>query len=383
LRLAYVANPYSIHTQRWMRYFIGRGHEVHLIGVSPTRKPLVPSTMPSGVVLYDLATQINVRKLRYLVWGFATRRIVHRIQPDILHAHQVAGDGWVGAATGFHPFVVTAWGSDLLVGPERSWIQRQLARWVLRRADYVTCVSKSLAQVARPLGIDPRHLEVVPWGVDTDIFHPISDFDKATLRARLGLGSGPIVLSMRAVQSLYNPLDIARSIARVLEQVPAAHFIIRTYDYDQGLLNRFQTIVRKCHATDAVRYVGELPDDHSIADLYRAADVAVSVPSSDGTPLSVLEALACGLVPVLSDVSSLHEWIVHEHEGLFVPVGDVKAISAAIVRLIKESALRSELRLNGARLIRQRGDSRVWMRRSEEIYQHLLESPLPTQERAF
>jgi glycosyltransferase involved in cell wall biosynthesis len=369
LRLAYVANPYSIHTQRWMRYFIGRGHEVHLIGVSPTRKPLVPSTMPSGVVLYDLATQINVRKLRYLVWGFATRRIVHRIQPDILHAHQVAGDGWVGAATGFHPFVVTAWGSDLLVGPERSWIHRRLARWVLGQADYVTCVSKTLATAACALGARPGRTDVVHWGIDTSIFKPSPS--NRTLRQQLDLSPGPVVLSIRALRPLYNSLDIARAIPRVLQKVPDAQFIVRTYSYDPDLLARFQSVAEECGAAAVIQYVGDLPDDDTIADLYRMSDVAVSVPSSDGTPLSVLEAMACGTSLVVSDLPSLREWITDGRNGLLVPVGNVEALAEAIIQLLRNSQWRAEFRRQNQRLIQERANRQTEMAKMEALYNSL------------
>jgi len=125
-------------------------------------------------------------------------------------------------------------------------------------------------------------------------------------------------------------------------------------------------------ATEAVQYVGDLPDDYAIADLYRLADVAVSVPSSDGTPLSVLESLACGTPVVLSDLPALREWVQGQQEGLFAPVGDVQAVGTAIVRLVVDNTLRRELRTNGLALIRQRADSRVWMARAEEMYRGLI-----------
>ena len=130
MRLCFISNPNSIHTQRWVHYFAGRGHEVHLIGDKPPA-----AAPPPGIHFYDLTSQTNARKLRYLLWSQQVRRLMQTIQPDVLHAHQVASAGWLGAAAGWHPFLVTSWGSDLLVGPRRSWVQRQLARWVLRQAD--------------------------------------------------------------------------------------------------------------------------------------------------------------------------------------------------------------------------------------------------------
>jgi glycosyltransferase involved in cell wall biosynthesis len=369
VRLCYIANPNSIHTQRWLRYFAKRGYEIHLIAVRTPQQ-----TVPAGVILYDLTAQINTRKLRYLPWTGVVRRIVRQVRPDILHAHQVANAGWLGAAAGYHPLIVTAWGSDLLVGPGRFWTQRQLARWVIRQADYVTCVSQSLAQAARSLGADPSRLEVAPWGVNTDIFHPTPD--REGLRAQLGLGRNPTVLSLRAMQSLYNPLSIAQAIPRVLDRIPTARFIIRTYNCDRDVLAQFQAIVRENRATGSVTYVSDLPDEQAIADQCRVADVAVSVPSSDGTPSSVLEAMACGTPAVLSDLPSLHEWVRHEKEGLFIPTGDVAALSAAIVRLLTDEALRSELGASSAQVIRERADAKVWMHRAEKIYQRLVERSL-------
>jgi len=314
----------------------------------------------------------NVRKVRYVAWGLLARRIVHRIQPDLLHAHQVAGPGWLAAAAGYHPLLVTAWGSDLLLGPGRSRAQNVLARWVLRRADYVTCVSRGLARAALALGADPARTEAVPWGVDTGIFHPAPDTgSRDEIRAGWRFGHAPVVLSLRPLRPMYNPLGVARAVPLVLERVPTAFFVIRSYHPDPTLLASFQAAVEGQGAAHAVRYVGELAGDEELAGLYRAADVAVSVPGSDGTPQSVLEALACGLAPVLSDIPALRDWVEHEQEGLFVPPGDAEALAQAIVRLLAEPDLRNRLGQNAVRLIQARADSREGMRRYEEIYKEL------------
>ncbi len=362
LRLCIIANPNSIHTRRWVSYFVQHGHDVHLIG----DKPLVAAP-PENVTFYDLTQQTNARKLRYVVWAQAVRRLARQIQPDVLHAHQVASAGWLGAAAGYHPFLVTSWGSDLLVGARRSTAQRQLARWVLGRADYVTCVSNQLVAAARALGVTAEQVELTPWGVDTALFHPGEALNPRP----------PVVLSIRGIKPIYNPLVIAHAIPVVLARRPDVRFIIWTYSVDAELLAAFQGIVSRSSAAGAVEYVADLRNDHAIADLYRRAAVAVSVPSSDGTPQSVLEAMGCGVAPVVSDLPSLQDWVQHERTGLVVPVGDANALAAAILRLLDDDTLRASIRNAAVRQVQQHADSRLWMQRYEQIYQQLAAGQRP------
>jgi glycosyltransferase involved in cell wall biosynthesis len=228
---------------------------------------------------------------------------------------------------------------------------------------------EDLAQAAISLGADLTASKSHP-GSGYGHFHPAPPDD--TLRQRFNLAAGPIVLSLRGIRPVYNPLDIARAIPLVLEQVPEAQFVIRTYNYDPGLLEQFQTIVHEMGATEAVHYVGRQSADREIAALNRLAEVAISVPSSDGTPISVLEALACGVALVVSDLPSLHEWVQDQREALFVPVGDVAALSGAIVRLLQDQSLRKTLSERGPQLIHERAESKVWMHHNEGIYQRLI-----------
>ena len=366
MRLCIIANPTSIHTHRWVDYFVHHGYEVHLIG--DRRLTALP---PVGVIYHDLTALTNLRKLRYLAWGRAVRQLVRSIAPDVLHAQYVAGPGWLGAAAGFHPFLLSAWGSDLLVGPRNSQVQRTLARWSLARADYVTCVSKQLADVAVEMGVEPARAEVLTWGVDLDLFHPLAEPARAALRERLDVGDRPLVLSIRPVQPVYNPLQLARAIPRVVECVPEALFAVFSYRHDPDLMAQFRAIVESAGASDAVRYVPPLAGDQEIAAYSQAADVAVSLSRSDGTPTSVLEAMACGAALVVSDLPSVREWVGRD-AGTVVPLDDPGATANAIVHLLQDSDRRRQVQQAAGQIIAQRADRRLNMHRAAEIYDTLV-----------
>src|SRR5207302_9379094 len=115
VRLCFVATAGSIHSYRWVKYFAGRGHRVDWISFSPLAFEPLPEVRFHHLTFGDVAGGDAASVLR---GTRAVRRLLHRIEPDLLHAHYVGLNGVVAALTRFHPLVLTAWGSDVL-GPGR------------------------------------------------------------------------------------------------------------------------------------------------------------------------------------------------------------------------------------------------------------------------
>lgn len=113
MKICYIANPNSIHNQRWLNYFLQRGHEVHLISfyTRSHEKPdnrihLHPLTRrPGGIFRFPV----------YFIWILQVRRLVKQIKPDILHSQYITENSYLGVASGFHPLILSAWGSDILI----------------------------------------------------------------------------------------------------------------------------------------------------------------------------------------------------------------------------------------------------------------------------
>ena len=365
MKICLIGNPNSPHIHRWIRNFSGMGHELILIG-----EHSVVRNVPEQCEFHDLSAQFNIRKFRYLFWIFAIHRLVRKLQPDILHGHGVASAGWLGAMSGFHPFLITAHGSDLLLLEKRSRLHRLLSSWALKKADYVICVSRELTNKAALLGVKQDRIETVHLGVDTSVFSP-SD-ETSNLRSHLDLLPGPLVLSIRPISPVYRPLDLANAIPLVLKRFPHVHFAIFTFNSDPVTLSQFQQQLINNQSSYAVQYIGSLKDDSIIAKYYRTVDICISIAESDGTPISVLEAMASGSALVVSNLSTIHDWIHNEQEGLVVPVGDVNTIADAIVRLLEDENLRKRLGQNAAEVIRDRGDTQYWTQRALSVYKKLI-----------
>ncbi len=366
MRLCFISNPNSIHTRRWVNWFATHGHTVCLIADNPLQQSW------ENVPIYDLPARFSSFKLKYLVWILWTRQILNRWNPDVVHAHRVNGAGWLGAFSGFHPFVVTPWGTDLYVHPYRSRWARGLARYVLTRADLVTADSADLARQAQFFGSEPQRTHLIQWGIDTSVFHigaPDPD-----LRAHLCLNNGPVILSLRALAPIYNIETFVRAVAIVKAAWPQAVFILRDYNTDPDYKACVKGLIKTQALSDAIRWVGEKEHPEEIAGLYRLADIAVSTPSSDGTPVSVLEAMACGAAPIVSDLPSLREWITDGENGLLVPKGDAEALAAATLQLLRQPHLREQFRQRNQEIIQARANQAVEMAKMETLYQHLCQS---------
>jgi glycosyltransferase involved in cell wall biosynthesis len=106
--------------------------------------------------------------------------------------------------------------------------------------------------------------------------------------------------------------------------------------------------------------------------MYALSDVVVSVPDFDGTPRSVLEAMACGAYPVVSDVAALREWIVEPENGLFVRAIEPKEIGEAIIRALADKERLKRARLLNRKMIEERASSNYWVTQMEALYSKLI-----------
>jgi glycosyltransferase involved in cell wall biosynthesis len=97
-------------------------------------------------------------------------RIISRENQDILHAHQVTQSGFWAALCGFHPFVLTAWGSDILVQPKKSRLIKWKATFAIKRADVVTCDAQHMVERIEELGVSRGKIKLIYFGVDTEKF---------------------------------------------------------------------------------------------------------------------------------------------------------------------------------------------------------------------
>lgn len=369
MRICYIADGSSIHTQRWLNYFAQKGHEVHLISPMPT----AGEGFAKGVQLHLLVRLMPriwpvTRYFSGLLWLAQTRRLLRKIKPDIVDAHFITVNGYLAVASGFHPLVLSVWGSDILIAPKQNAVYKFLAKQALRKADRVLCVSPAIKEESIQLGANSQKVEVTLIGVDTKRFSPAQR--NTMIFQKLNISDlFPVVMSTRGHRSVYNIETLVKAIPLVLEEAPEARFIITGQGEQTSYLER---LAQDLGITDNTKFVGQIPDEELVA--YLASSVVyVSTSLSDGTSASLLEAMACGLAPVVTDIPANRPWIKDGENGFLVPVKDHKTLATKITYLIKNAEIRREFGKANRRIVQEKAKYETQMAKVERIYQGLVE----------
>jgi glycosyltransferase involved in cell wall biosynthesis len=256
------------------------------------------------------------------------RRVLGRVKPDLVHAGPIQSCAFPISMLGYQPLVSMSWGSDLLAdarkGAGRAWASFTLVRSAALIADCQT-----VCEMAVALGMPEDRIVVFPWGVDLTRFHPAST---SRLRAELGWGKAFVLLSTRAWEPIYGVDVIAEGFCRAAAADPRLRLLML------GTGSQADWLTRKFDqegVSDRVHMAGRVEYDR-LPDFYHAADLYLSASHSDGSSVSLLEAMASGLPALVSDIPGNREWVESGKNGWRFPDGSAedlaKALSHAVAR---------------------------------------------------
>jgi L-malate glycosyltransferase len=308
MRLALVGDADSPHLLKWARALAPRVDlwVASSRGFLPGFDPLLPADRRLALATRPAFEGGNVALLRQLPRLAAWLR---QVRPDWIHAHYLTSHGtlawlarrWLGAPG---RLAASAWGSDILVTTERGPPWRWVTRQVLQASALATSDSQHMADRMRALGA--AEVMVFPFGLE----QPLPAPDASCKQPHLFFAN-------RGLEALYAPDRVIRAFAAVAADWPDAELVVANDGALRAALAR--------QAADAglgarVRFVGRL-DGASQADWYARARWYLSLPTSDSVAVSVLEAMAHGCLPILSDLPANHELVRHGDNGLVLPAG--------------------------------------------------------------
>lgn len=328
MRICYLAWHGSVHTRRWAGWFAERGHEVHVVtcGDADARDlDADGGPLPLRYRVHDLGLPRG-GKLGYLLKLRRARRAVRRIAPDVLHAHWLTSYGLLALAAdrGDVPLVVTAHGDDVLIAP-RSAPLRRLVQRVLRAAKLVTVPSdamrEAVLELLEPAPAPEAGIAVFQYGVESQRLAAAGSRHRGP-RTGEDRAACLRIVSARALLGLYRIDALLEALALLDAQGVTFECDLLGDGPERDAL---EAQAARLGIADRCRFHGSVAPAR-VEELVGASDVYVSVSESDGVSLALLEALALGAVPVLSDIPANRPWVNDGATGILV---DIDAVDIA------------------------------------------------------
>jgi len=371
MRICYIADASNIHTQRWVKYFADKGHEVHLISPTPFEGNNI-----GNVELYLLKrVRPQIRMISFLIDALSyivqTRKLVRKIKPDILHAHYIFGNGLLAALSGFHPLILSAWGSDILVDPHRSPIHRYTVRFALKRADLVTTTSRYLDEyIWQEFNVSPNKIKRISWGLDPNVFRKGYLNEVRMLRKNLNInGDAFTVVSPRHMCEHYGLEFIIRSIPHVIEKYPNSCFIfLRGFAMSTSYENKLRTMAENLGVKEYTRFVSRRLEPEEMAIYYNMCKVLISIPRTDQFGLCIAEGATCGVIPIVGNLEVYREYLTDGENAFFVDRENPKDIAEKVIHCIEHPELKERFYGINRKTVEEKLDWNKNAPRMEELY---------------
>ena len=356
MKICYIGDAQSIHMQRWAKWFADKGHDVHLI--TDTLAKI------DNVKIHPVIKR--GKRLNFLIRTWQTRRLVRKIKPDILHAHYIFGYGLFGAMSGFHPFIVSAWGSDILIDAEESFLKRIAIRYAIKRADTVHTETDMVKEVIIDLGGNDEKNVISPFGVDINKFSPEKE---GGVQEKLGLEGNYVVISTRNLKPIYDIPTLIKAVPIVLREISNIKFLLAGSGEQEKDLKELAKYLK---VADAVRFVGTISHD-DLPKYLAISDIYVSTSLSDTISVSLLEAMSCGLSPIVTDIEGNRDVIKDSENGFIFPKSNPEKLAEKIIYLLKNEDIREKFGEKNRKIIIEKYDWDKCMEKIEKEYKKLVE----------
>jgi len=354
MHICYLAHSSSSHTRKWTSYMLGRGYRVTVLS-------LTDAPVECSRFVHLRSALGKMAGLPFLVER--ARREIAADPPDILHAHYSRSNGLIGALTGFHPFVLSVWGTDIYQVPRQSPWWRAATKYVCAKADHVCATSENLASETRRYCPD-KQIVITPFGIDCARFSPAPN-----------AGAHEFVFgTVKSLDYRYGVDTLIRAFAVASREWrwPTAPrlLIVGRGPHESGL----RRLAKEAAVPHAIEFRGYV-EHCRVPEVLREMDVFISVSVvNESFGVSALEASACGLPVIASRVPGFVETVQDNLTGIIVAPGDVAETAAAMLRLAADDGLRHSYGAAGRRWVEARYDWRHNAVIMEDLYARILRS---------
>ena len=367
MRILYLTDNNSVHNRRFLEKLASAGHEVWFWNLTAPRPPQhgLPHGVQSIISAKSVHRGASPGEYRELLPQFQS--LLKELQPVLVHAGPIQSCGYLAALADFHPMVLMSWGSDLLIEAERNSEWKQATELTLQKADAFFCDCDTVRKKANFFrGFSDSQVVQFPWGVKRGVFSPVGPLPPGSFTRRAGTTT---FIYTRSWDPLYGTDVLLDAFRRARCKNPSLRLLLLGSGSQTQSVRAF---VETCDLSDAVSLLGPQPVEE-VPMWFRAADAYVSCAKSDGTSISLLEAMATGLPVVVTDTPSNREWVAEPENGWLAPAGSSEAVADRMLQVANLTPQdRKSISERNQRLVAERADWDKNFPRLLEMYERLV-----------
>lgn len=364
MKICFLAGASSVHTVRWVNAMVARGHEVDLITMHQDE-------------LNQIDHQVTVHTLQipapfgYYLNSFKAKKIIGNLQPDVLHVHYASGYATLARRIDFQPTVLSVWGSDVYLFPYQSKWNKRLLRKNLAYADKITATGTALRQQTELFVNHEKYIDIIAFGINMALFKP-NDQNNASNDIYIG--------TVKKLKDIYGIDILLQAIALLIDKLKskAQHDIaasIKVMIVGSGPdLENLQQLANDLHISEKVEFIPDVANE-SVPYYLDKLDIYCAFSRSESFGVAVLEASACELPVVTSDVGGLPEVVDDNESGYITNIHDIPKIVEKLYSLVMDPVKRTAMGKAGREFVQNNYDWDQNVTEMEQVYQSVILAP--------
>lgn len=329
-KIVFLTSANSWHVPVKTKYFVSKGYKVYYLKIYPGGEKDIS---PNGVSCINIKTPYKglVNKILQL---FIVNKELNKIKPDILHIISMY-KSYFALFVNVKNIVFENNGSDVLIRPKKNKFYRYYYKFIYQFAKAVVQDSKISQKAGINYGAPLKFNQVIELGIDFKIFNKKVKYGE--VRKKFGLLKNELIFSPRGLTPLYNIDTIIKTIPIVKKRFPSVKYL---FCYNNNMLSKeLSCLIDELGVLNDIIYLGFLDNDTELRYYLRDVDVVVSVPSSDSSPRSVYEAMACYANVIVSELPWYHGKFKKNKNINVIPVKDFESLSRKIIDVLEQPEL--------------------------------------------
>jgi len=344
-----LADPHSAHTIKWVKYLSKKNVNIFLFGLNSFNNEDYSGIQNLEIKSWIMNNEIfrkndgDLSKFSYIRVLPSIKKVIKKFKPDIIHAHYASSYGLLGALCGFHPFLISVYGSDVFKFPVKNIFTRRILKYNLSKADKIFSTSKIMGEEIKKY--TAKQIKVIPFGIDLENFRPFNSPEKLFDNEDIVIGT------VKSLESMYGIQVLIKAFKTVRDKYP--DFPLKLLLVGGGSEESvFKKMINDLNLTNVTKFTGYISPS-KVNDCHNMLDISVFVSLEESFGVSVLEASACEKPVIVSNVGGLPEIVEHNVTGIIVEKENVEQTALALERLILDKKLRITLGQNGRRRVQK------------------------------